>query len=383
MKAGIKITQGDFEKLVEPKLKLFLSVDIVGSTHYKQRDKDAHAQNWLSLFLSFYGEFPSRFGEEIDKQKEGDGHHQDFDTVRLWKSLGDELIFTVVLRDRHQAGIYLKAFASALRSAATNWHTNSDPALNDLHLKGSAWLAGFPVGNAEIPMAIQVDERSMDSRDYIGPMIDTGFRIKEHSSPRRLVVSLELAYLLLSAGTTGLQFFYEGEPALKGVMRGIPYPVIWLEFDHLPADRKTALNHLRDKVSGREAVNTGHLKDYLKAWLEEHKLCLGKPFIRGDEFADLKAGPDYDQQLNNTINELRGVFVFVEDQEDTGGQPEMPAESMKLLQMSADTSASRRVKDLPKRQSPSQKAARKKPAVKTLTARKMPQEKAPRRRAGR
>lgn len=337
MKTTIRITQNDFKELVRPKLKLFLSVDIVGSTHYKQRDKDSHAQNWLSLFLSFFAEFPTIFNGEIAKQKEAHGH-DGLDTVRLWKSLGDELIFTVELKHRTQAAVYLKAFTWALREAAANWHTDSEaPALKELHLKGAAWLAGFPVGNAEIPMEVRVDEKSMDGRDYIGPLIDTGFRVKEYASPRKLVVSVELAYLLVCVGTSGLRFFYEGEPALKGILKGKPYPVIWLEFDVAAGDDRyqamAEMNSLRDELAGRKHADSHTLKKYLKAWIEETKPCLGKPFIRGDEFDDLRADPEYEEQWNRTIEELRSVFVVEEEQgqESTVGSKRLPKEFMDLL----------------------------------------------------
>lgn len=59
MKFQTNLTPDEFEELVRPKLKLFLSVDIVGSTEYKQRHQSSTTQDWLSLFLSFFTDFPS------------------------------------------------------------------------------------------------------------------------------------------------------------------------------------------------------------------------------------------------------------------------------------------------------------------------------------
>lgn len=44
MKYQTNLTKAEFEELVRPKLKLFLSVDIVGSTEYKQRHQSGTLQ---------------------------------------------------------------------------------------------------------------------------------------------------------------------------------------------------------------------------------------------------------------------------------------------------------------------------------------------------
>lgn len=312
MRIRSKISQADFEELVRPKLKLFLSVDVVGSTNFKQRDRDAHAQTWLNLFVSFFVEFPTLLNSEVESQG------RKLPQVRLWKSLGDELIFTVELIDRHYAAAYMKAFVATLRKAAENWHTDvSDPARKELHLKGTAWLAGFPVGNVEIPLDVSVDDQNSDGRDYIGPLIDTGFRLKEFASSRKLVLSADLTYLLLSVGISGMKLFLEGEHSLKGVLRGKPYPVIWLDCDGHPEavhDRPSAvMNRLKDGLISKSPAEPENLKTYLKLWLEDAKSCLCIPFIFKDPHADLSPLSDYNDKLERAKEDLQRLF-YVQDE---------------------------------------------------------------------
>jgi hypothetical protein len=333
MRIKSKISQADFNELVRPKLKLFLSVDVVGSTSFKQRDRDEHAQTWLNLFVSFFVEFPTLLNTEVETL------NIKLPKVRLWKSLGDELIFTVELTDRHYAAAYLKAFSVTLRKAAENWHTDdSDPARKELHLKGTAWLAGFPVGNVEIPLDVSVDDQNSDGRDYIGPLIDTGFRLKEFASSRKLVLSADLTYLLLSVGVSGMELFLEGENSLKGVLRGKPYPVIWLDCDGHPEavhDRPSAkMNRLKDGLTGKAPAKAENLKTYLKLWLEDAKSCLCIPFIFKDPFADLSPLFDYNEKLERAKADLQRLF-YVQDEskslERNEGSLIVPKEAAELL----------------------------------------------------
>lgn len=71
----------------------FLSVDVVGSTAYKNsfvRKENHLEQPWLSFFKEFYSSFQNTFTKYIDKC---DGENIKSDNLRVWKSLGDELIF--------------------------------------------------------------------------------------------------------------------------------------------------------------------------------------------------------------------------------------------------------------------------------------------------
>jgi class 3 adenylate cyclase len=333
MRIKSRIDEDEFVELVRPKLKLFLSVDIVGSTSFKQRDKDSQSQAWLNLFVSFFSEFPTLLCSEVADCG------MPLDSPRLWKSLGDELIFTVELKHRTQAAVYLKAFAATLRKAAQNWHTDvKDPARKELHLKGTAWLAGFPVGNVEIPLDTHVDAKHSDGRDYIGPLIDTGFRLKEFATSRKLVISADLTYLILSVGISGMALFFDGEHTLKGVLRSKPYPIIWLDCEGHPAAEHTnpsaRMNRLKDGLRQCKSADTEDLKEYLKYWLESCHSFLCTPFIFQDSFQDLRPSADYPEKLARATADLRGVFYVGgggSESQQTEGATSIPTETTDLF----------------------------------------------------
>lgn len=317
MKPKLKLSKSEFIKLIEPKLKLFLSVDVVGSTEFKQRGDATHAQPWLNFFIGFLAGFPGVF--KITQDQESSEEKNCTLDAKLWKSLGDELIFTAELKTRHEAGAYLRAFRAALSLAVENWKTAwaSDSAPErDLRLKGTAWLVGFPVGNAEIPLETS-SSSDIDGRDYIGPQVDTGFRLKDHSSPRKMVISADLAYLLTTAGTTNIKLFHEGDASLKGVIRGQPYPIIWLDCDGT-AEGQPSLHSLKDKLLGREAADPQKLRAYLALWLGESKGRIPKPFISSDPFQDLRKPAGYDKHLEEIKGSLLHLLVVEEDTTENG-----------------------------------------------------------------
>lgn len=332
MKPKLKLSKSEFNKLIEPKLKLFLSVDVVGSTEFKQRGDATHAQPWLNFFVGFLAGFPGVFKITQDQESSTDSCTLD---AKLWKSLGDELIFTAELKKRNEAGAYVRAFRSALSLAVENWKTTwaSDSAPErDLRLKGTAWLVGFPVGNAEIPLE-NSSSSDIDGRDYIGPQVDTGFRLKDHSSPRKMVVSADLAYLLTTAGATDLRLFYEGDAVLKGVIRGQPYPIIWVDCDGATAGQQAdSLHSLKDKLLGRDHADPQKLRNYLALWLGESKGRVPKPFISGDPFQDLRKPTGYDEHLEKIKSSLLHLLVVEEDKgESVAGDEEISAAIAKFL----------------------------------------------------
>jgi hypothetical protein len=338
MRIKSNLQEAEFEELVRPKLKLFMSVDIVGSTHFKQKERKGPSQSWLNLFISFFTEFPGLLNSEIV------GLDSSLPPVRLWKALGDELIFTVELKKRASAVCYIKALISALQKAVHHWHTDPvEPARRELHLKGAAWLVGFPVGNVEIPLvssSTKEDEGAgtcNDNRDYIGPLVDMGFRLKEYASSRRLVISADLAYLMLVSGIGGdMALFYEGEFPLKGVLSGKPYPVIWIDCDGHPdtPGSSAEMNRLKDGFKGATPANNGSLQKYLMLWLQGVKVCPCVPFIYQDLSKDFKPGPEFEERLRATVDDLKVSFYRENPAAvDQDGSGMVPSEVRSLIEM--------------------------------------------------
>ena len=327
MRIRSAISSEAFTELVRPKLILFLSVDVVGSTDMKhQRLGSKEAQPWLGFFVNFYTTFPDFVDVEVAEQasrltiKERNKLRQ----LRLWKILGDELIFTVEIAGRFHAGLYLRAFRRALQQAAKNWRITLQ---DDLPIKGTAWLAGFPLGNAEIPLDTALgDSENGDKHDhnYIGPYIDTGLRLKDHATPRKLILSADLAYLLISAGKHGLRIFFDGDEALKGVMKGKHYPIVWADCEDLRAKQSpSSLHHIKDRLLGRKAANVKSLKSYLLAWLDDSKGKVKTPFIYTDQFSDLREPKSYRDEHKAVVGQLYSTYYRME-QEKNGGESRVP-----------------------------------------------------------
>jgi hypothetical protein len=94
--------------------------------------------------------------------------------------------------------------------------------------------------------------------DFVGPSIDLGFQIARFSTDRRIMISLELARLLahiedamvykhphptinlssdLFEKDFPIPFRYHGKEVLKGVWKGAPYPMFWIDASDDNSDR--------------------------------------------------------------------------------------------------------------------------------------------------
>lgn len=274
---------------LDPQLKIFISVDVVGSTAYKNRP--GADQSWLPFFRDFYSQFPILLGksyssEEIKETLESAG---EMDQLTLWKALGDELIFQATLTNYKQALIHILAFRAATEDYLKNIRRGKDSQgdKEGLGLKCAAWLAGFPVCNAFIFSSI-----AGEVEDYIGPSIDVGFRLSKFATQRKFIVSVDLA-LMLVHDTSSLEFYFDGEEELKGALNGKRYPIIWIRVN---ADQETLVDALQNKGHAKIDALKSYCRDYIKGtgW------PLITPFIDGDQI--FKNRPEqYDEKYDEVI----------------------------------------------------------------------------------
>lgn len=256
--------------MTEPEIKLFLSVDIYGSTNLKNtssyssilafckenkeiikqlleekkisinddfeitedviynviRNSKIH-KDWSEIIKELFNDFNVEFNNQLNKAQE----------VFPWKILGDELIYCIDVQGRQDIYDYTLAFYKALRIHDKKYSENPI-----IRLKGSAWTAGFPIRNriieTPIPQLYLDSEFQKDYKyphiDYLGPEMDIGFRIGKCTYPGFIVISLELAYFLTdekTCNTPGEQFhvFNVGWEKLKGVWNDRKYPILWLQ----------------------------------------------------------------------------------------------------------------------------------------------------------
>lgn len=212
--------------------RLFLSVDMVGSTQFKATAVSRGAGGWLEIFRSFFTNFPLMLAgqlafEFLDRDETP--------AVDVWKVLGDEVIFTAQPASAEELAGILRVLLQTMRLYEAN---NFDKL--PLRLKGTGWLADFTEHNIvlEIPELSSGD--ATPHLDFIGPDLDLGFRLSKFARPASLVLSLDLVELLLGAGNLStIALYLVGREELKGVMFGRPYPIIWMHdaqagFDFMP-----------------------------------------------------------------------------------------------------------------------------------------------------
>ena len=225
-----------------------------------------------------------------------------WDERQHWKVNGNELI-------------YVKELKSAAEAVAVlhTWMLTAKEDRNDLKrkrvnldVKLAAWTAGFPVANTEVifprehgllekdheqwaPEELHFyllemwysDDTSKPNpvRDFIGPSIDTGFRLAARANPRKFIISVELA-MLWSVVTPltdiiDINVRYDGLHELKGVLHSvIPYPLFWIDTMH--DDR---LMKCGDELTRETAVVQGSVQKFCAAFIADHDTHVFRPFI--------------------------------------------------------------------------------------------------------
>ncbi len=266
----------------EYRVRLFLSVDLSGSTAFKN-SKDGEARkagatpNWVTVFQKFYSDFPSLLAAEFQRQKNAS---MGSDVCpKLWKAVGDELVFCGRVTNKKSCAVALDAFVKTLHDYRKRL-TDQDIALN---VKGAAWLAAFPEpnrtvqlrvrdGDPELLPASEALEFSADEEpfefDFLGKAIDTGFRVAPNAEPSKFVLSVQLARLLAHQGPK-LNFAHqvrlERPSILKGVNKNEPYPFLYIDtLDHLPTKAAKQLERevLREDTPPIQSKLSGYLSAY-------------------------------------------------------------------------------------------------------------------------
>lgn len=281
-------------------IKLFLSVDIAGSTNLKNTNNYYQIQNFCQEFIdtskkindsstlhlctvykNICDKYEHQDWSQIIKQCFRD-FNLDFINNRSafnkspelfpWKMAGDELIYCLDVESRRDVYNEVLAFYKTLRFFDKGFEKKD----NSIRLKGSAWTAGFPVRNrimAPLDEASSNKENansdSIQKIDFMGPEIDIGFRIGKFTSPGIICVSLELACILLDDNmgfsdkdNEMFKVVDTGWEYLKGVWNGKKYPIYWLCLPDKYKDEETIKYEPYHQWNLEEDE---HLKKYAKA----------------------------------------------------------------------------------------------------------------------
>jgi len=208
------------EKTTKSSVAMFMSADLSGSTAFKsQAQGDGDSPEWLEAFEAFYREVPlimmgqiaGAFAMEDEVPHSG-----------VWKVIGDEIIFMAHPRTPREAQLLTIAFYRTIinhdRKIFQRW---------PLRIKGCCWAAQISDRNREIeiPEMLGTDENQVYV-DFLGPDVDTGFRLSARAGRGQVVISSNLVQLLAGMEEPeGIQFYYLGRKVLKGVYNGRPYPL--------------------------------------------------------------------------------------------------------------------------------------------------------------
>lgn len=211
-------------------VRLFLSVDMAGSTQFKARFTDGGS--WLDTFRTFFTNFPLMLAGQVGFAFLEEGETP---SVEVWKVMGDEVIFVATPQSPEELVNLLLALLRTMNAYEQRY-------LEDLplRLKGTAWLADFAGPNIELEIPELSGGDGIRAVDYIGPDLDLGFRVTKFARPACLALSFDVADLVLAAANTGQATLHLiGAEELKGVMFGRPYPIIWMleagdDFNFMP-----------------------------------------------------------------------------------------------------------------------------------------------------
>ena len=234
------------------RVRLFLSVDLSGSTAFKASSKgvatdNTHEPKWVSSFHHFYSDFPARYKANYSRTTISETPGK---CPVVWKAVGDELVFCGRVETRKCVAVALLSFINTLHDYRKYLLTNCP----ELDVKGAGWLAAFPEPNRAVRVRIdaageeyisaseeleQAADQSPYDFDFLGKAIDTGFRVAHLATPERFAISVQLARLIAQM-PRGFGFDYsvrlDTPIILKGVNRGVPYPFLYIDtMEHLSA----------------------------------------------------------------------------------------------------------------------------------------------------
>ncbi len=201
----------------EELLYVFISIDLVDSTAYKYK----YPKKWPKVFHDFYL-ISAEYLRSCFVYSE----------LKVWKRLGDEILFYVVIKDKTEMYKILEYIDNTLTIIQESLSDD-----NSIYAKSSVWAADITEYNETIKNYNNVALSTgcaNDSLDFIGSDIDTGFRITKYVTKGRIIVCAKLAYTLYKMqcpdackSNISEHLRIVSYEKLKGVWNNRAYPIIW------------------------------------------------------------------------------------------------------------------------------------------------------------
>lgn len=237
---------------------MFMSADVVGSTSFKVQAQRAE-EDWLEAFASLFRELPLVFMGQVALAFD---EHDEVPQTGVWKVMGDEVILIAQPETAAAAEAFTVAFCNTVRQCdrrlAERW---------PLNLRGTCWAARLGKRNRriEIPEMFGGHDGS-PYVDFLGPDVDTGFRLSAHAGHGEVIVSPNLLESLAAREHTPLRFHDAGSASLKGVVQGQPFP-LWIA----SADGQS------QRPSSPAAAVSRALSDFRRRLHDDHGIACAAP----------------------------------------------------------------------------------------------------------
>lgn len=214
-----------------PRVNLFFSFDIVNSTMYK----------------SVTGNWPMIIRQLLEDIRKRVFTISELSTCSLWRVIGDEMIFVMPIYSMQEIVSAIDSVFEVTQKISKNLKNGkffdmlegqsiqkTDIELlkfqTPLSVKSAAWLAivneNVNSPYESIKFNYSASAQNQVITEYLGRDIDAGFRLKSYTQDRRLVVSYELAYILMKSGKSK-ELFIMDYVRMKGVWNEKLYPIIW------------------------------------------------------------------------------------------------------------------------------------------------------------
>lgn len=233
---------------------LFVSFDIVNCTLYKS----IHSEGWSTVISKILRRIISVFSNNPSGGYE------------FWKILGDEVIYTCKIGTVQELIDTLEEVYRSLNFLTQRMALGELCDVESskiLSIKATTWLADLSSSHEKTDNILtyyQINDKRRQA-DYIGPDIDTGFRTAKFSVANRLIISFEIACILMyhQRAQTGLaqdtfdiwqRVHLLTYKVLKGVWSERPYPILLYHgMSNLAFD---------DSISPQEKEDPGVLQEY-------------------------------------------------------------------------------------------------------------------------
>ena len=131
--------------LERPQTRLFFSVDLVGSTAYKQTEP-----KWQPKFLSFYREFPQCLANSLREQEVKLPNGTELPKPVFWKAVGDELLYVCPVESMAQVRFAVDAWLEAQKKYEES--TLKGESLQKT--KGAVFAVTFPGPDCRSPFRV-------------------------------------------------------------------------------------------------------------------------------------------------------------------------------------------------------------------------------------